>query len=75
MKIYVFYNLWFSKFITLEDEIYPPGANLSQVKNHWPKPEQRNEVCETDSLVEWLPQMDDSKQKGETTQRISWVCI
>jgi len=49
-----------------------PVANLSQVKNHWPKPEQRNEVCETDSLVEWLPQMDDSKQKGETTQQISW---
>jgi len=26
MKIYVFYNLWFSKFIPLEDEIHPQGA-------------------------------------------------
>jgi len=28
-----------------------------------PGPEQRNEVCETDSHVELLLQMDDSKQK------------
>jgi len=37
---------------------------------HSPGREQRNEVCETDSHVELLPQMDDSKQKEETTQRI-----
>jgi len=39
-----------------------------------PQPEQRNEVCETDSHVELLPQMDDSKQE-ETTQRILGVYI
>ena len=33
-------------------------------------PEQQNEVCETDSHVELLPQKDDSKQKEETTQPI-----
>jgi len=32
-------------------------------------------LCETDSCVEPLPQMDDSKQKEETTQRIFLVYI
>jgi len=31
-----------------------------------PGPEQRHEVCETDSHVQLLPQMDDTKQKEET---------
>jgi len=37
--------------------------------------QQRNEICETDFHVELLPQMDDSKQKEETTQQIFLVYI
>jgi len=33
IKIYICCNLWFSKFISLEDEI-TPGVDLPQVKNH-----------------------------------------
>jgi len=42
---------------------------------HSSGPEQRDKVCETDSHVGWLPQMDYSKQKEEATQRMFRVDI
>jgi len=35
---------------------------------HSPRPKKRNEVCETDTHVEWLPQMDDPKQKKQHSE-------
>jgi len=33
-KICIGCNLWFNEITPLEDEIYPQGVNLPQVKNH-----------------------------------------